>query len=74
MWKLQDRTRTATEVADEFARTAFEEPRRVHRFKATPSAALAFDATFRLVGGRQLYHLWFEPKTCTWTVEALIMH
>jgi hypothetical protein len=66
MWTLQDRTKSATEVAAIFAATAFEEPRQHCRLKP--------DGTFRLVGGRQTYRLSVDTRTATWTVETQMMH
>ncbi len=74
MWTLQDRTKSATEVAAEFARTAFEEPRKVRNLKADDGPWFDITSgTFRLVGGSQLYRLRVDRKTYTWTVETQLM-
>jgi hypothetical protein len=77
MWTVVNRSKTAQEVASEFARTAFEGPRKVRSLKADDTqhpSSPGYRGTFRLVGGTQVYTLQCRSwKTGVWTVDALIL-
>jgi len=70
VWTLHS-TNSAREVADEFARTAFEQPRKVRKLTADPGGP-CYDGEFTLVGGTQVYYLSGRAPG-VWTVTAKVM-
>lgn len=54
---------TAREIAAEFARTCFDEPRQVdpESFNEITHTDVSLEATFRLIGGRSTYRLVGRP-------------
>lgn len=68
MWSTIGYNKSALDIAKEFAGSYFGEPRKVRSLKS--SDAPWFDGTFRLVGGRRVYHLWVDRKTYTWYIEV----
>jgi hypothetical protein len=75
-WTLTSPSKSASEIASEFARTAFEKPQKVRSLKADDSqhpSSPGYVGKFRLVGGTQVYKLQCDSwKTGVWTVDALI--
>jgi len=67
---------TAREAAEQFAATAFEEPRRVDwatlevNERTVPHSDSRLVATFRLLGGTLLYDLYALPAWKGWVIQV----
>lgn len=63
---------TARDAAEEFAKTAWEEPRQVGRFEAVKTnKAGAMHAQFQLVHGVRWYGVWLTWDYASWSVEPI---
>jgi hypothetical protein len=60
----------AREAADEFARTAFDEPRKVGRWRTREHGHISHYADFQLIGGTRWYEVWLLANHSGWNIEV----
>ena len=68
MIRIDGHNRTARDAADEFARTAFEEPRKVGVFRNREHGHHNHYADFQLIDGARWYEVWLLWDYSGWNI------
>lgn len=72
MYRIDSYRMTARQAADEFARTAFENPRKVQVFKPTDHPSRDLCGTFHLVDGCRWYEVWLSFDKRYFNIEPVV--